>query len=89
MGFVTAVMLFVSVLIHELAHSLMAQALRHRGSADHTVSFGGVSQIATEPPSAGQEFDPVVGPVTSLALAAFFWEMEPLVSNTCARVRIA
>ena len=81
MGFVTAVMLFVSVLIHELAHSLMAQ---HYGISVPRITlflFGGVSQIAAEPPSAGQEFwISVVGPVTSLALAAFFWEMEPLVA---------
>ena len=82
MGFVTAVMLFVSVLIHELAHSLMA---RHYGISVPRITlflFGGVSQIAAEPPSAGQEFwIAVVGPVTSVALAAFFWELEPLLGG--------
>ena len=43
--------------------------------------FGGVSQIAEEPPSAGKEFwIAIVGPVISLVLAAIFWELEPLVS---------
>ncbi|MFZ0746794.1 MAG: site-2 protease family protein [Terracidiphilus sp.] len=81
MGFVTAVMLFVSVLIHELAHSLMAQ---HYGISVPRITlflFGGVSQIAAEPPGPAEEFwISVVGPVTSLALGALFWEMEPLVS---------
>lgn len=80
-GIVTSLMLFVSVLIHELAHSLVA---RHFGIPVPRITlflFGGVSQIATEPPSAGSEFwIALVGPLTSLALAAFFWELEPLFS---------
>ena len=82
MGFVTAAMLFVSVLIHELAHSLMAQRYGIPVPRITLFLFGGVSQIAAEPPSAGQEFwISIVGPVTSLALAAFFWEIEPLVAG--------
>lgn len=78
-GVVTAVMLFVSVLIHELAHSLVAQ---HYGIPVPRITlflFGGVSQIASEPPAPGEEFwIAFAGPVTSIALAAFFWEIEPL-----------
>ena len=82
MGFVTAVMLFVSVLIHELAHSLMAQRFGISVPRITLFLFGGVSQIAAEPPSAGQEFwISVVGPGMSLALAAFFWELEPLLAG--------
>jgi len=43
--------------------------------------FGGVSEIATEPPSAGAEFAmAIVGPMVSFGLAALFWEPEPLVA---------
>jgi Zn-dependent protease/CBS domain-containing protein len=79
LGITTAVMLFGSVLIHELAHSVAA---RHYGIPVPRITlflFGGVSQIASEPPSPGSEFwIAAVGPLTSLALAAFFWEIEPL-----------
>ena len=82
-GIVTAVMLFVSVLIHELAHSVVAQ---HFGIPVPRITlflFGGVSQIAAEPPDAATEFwIAMVGPLTSLALAAFCWEMEPLVATS-------
>lgn len=82
MGTVTALMLFVSVLAHELAHSVVA--LR-RGIAVPRITlflFGGLSQIATEPSNAGDEFwIAVVGPLTSFALAAFLWEVEPLVAS--------
>jgi Zn-dependent protease len=79
MGLVTAVMLFVSVLIHELGHSVLA---KHFGLSVPRITlfiFGGVSQIAAEPPSAAAEFwIAVVGPLVSFGLAALFWELEPL-----------
>jgi Zn-dependent protease/CBS domain-containing protein len=78
-GIATAIMLFVSVLVHELAHSLVAKNYGIPVPRITLFLFGGVSQIAAEPPSAGQEFwIAVVGPLTSFALAAFFWEIEPL-----------
>jgi len=78
-GLATAVMLFVSVLVHELGHSVVAQ---HFGIAVPRIVlfiFGGVSEIAGEPPSARAEFwIAIVGPLVSFVLAAFFWEIEPL-----------
>src|SRR5208283_5201588 len=52
MGGVTAVMLFVSVLLHEFGHSLVAMRYGIRVPRITLFLFGGVSQIATEPASA-------------------------------------
>ncbi len=83
MGVITAVMLFVSVLIHELAHSVVAQHFGIEVPRITLFLFGGVSQIAAEPPDPAAEFwIAVVGPLTSMALAAFCWELEPLVAGS-------
>jgi Zn-dependent protease/CBS domain-containing protein len=80
MGGVTAIMLFVSVLIHELGHSVVARRYGISVPRITLFLFGGVSQIATEPPSPGAEFwIAIIGPLVSFALAAFFWALEPFV----------
>ncbi len=73
MGLAAATLLFVSVLVHELAHSFVA--LRHGVEvvSIRLFIFGGVAQIASEPKSGRHEFlIALAGPVASMILACFF-----------------
>ena len=80
LGIVAALLLFGSVLVHELGHSLVARARGLRVEDITLFIFGGVSSIAQEATSAGDEFlVAVVGPLTSLALAGICWVVGQLV----------
>jgi Zn-dependent protease len=81
-GAVTSLMLFASVLLHELGHSVVALRYRIPVRSITLFIFGGVAQIGAEPPSAVAElFIAVAGPLVSLALAVFFYAVQPVVSG--------
>jgi Zn-dependent protease/CBS domain-containing protein len=74
MGGVSALLLFISVLLHELSHSLVAK--KEKLGVDKIVLFlfGGVSEITEEPKNAKDEFRmAIAGPLSSFALAIAFW----------------
>ena len=56
MGAVSALMLFASVLLHELGHSVAAMRYNIPVRSITLFLFGGVAQIGAEPPSAIAEF---------------------------------
>jgi Zn-dependent protease/CBS domain-containing protein len=64
------VLLYVSVLLHELSHSVVARAFRLPVKRILLYPLGGFSEIEQEPPTPGQEFlVSAAGPVLSLVLA--------------------
>ena len=74
LGVISALLLFSSVLVHELGHSLVAGARGIRVDSITLFIFGGVSNITKEASTARDEFlIAVVGPLTSLVLAGLFW----------------
>ena len=81
MGAVTAIMLFVSVLLHELGHSVIALRFKIPVRSITLFIFGGVAQLGAEPPSAKAEFLVAIGgPIVSLALAVLFTVVKPAVA---------
>jgi Zn-dependent protease len=80
-GAATVILMFGSVLLHELGHSVIALRYKIPVRSITLFVFGGVAQIGAEPPSAIAEFwIAIAGPITSFALAILFSLLQPLVS---------
>ena len=74
MGIIGAVILFISILLHELSHSLLSIRYGIRVHQIILFIFGGISDIKDETKDFKKEFKiAVVGPLTSYALSALFW----------------
>ncbi|MBI2667093.1 site-2 protease family protein, partial [Candidatus Woesearchaeota archaeon] len=74
MGFIAAALLFVSVLLHELSHSLVAKAKKIGVESITLFFFGGVAGIEREDIEPKAELlMALAGPLFSLFLAGFFY----------------
>jgi Zn-dependent protease/CBS domain-containing protein len=89
-GAITAIMLFVSVLLHELGHSVVAMHYKIPVRSITLFIFGGISQIGTEPSSAGVGFwISIAGPVVSFASALFFFLLQPFFTGVAPLMALA
>jgi len=79
-GFCTALLLFVSVLLHELGHSLVAQQLGVKVNSITLFMLGGVASVERDPPTPMGAFAvAAAGPLVSFALALLlFLSIHPL-----------
>lgn len=77
----TSLLFFASVILHELGHSIAAQGFKLKVKSVTLYMFGGSSEITSEASNPLSEFViAFIGPLTSLALAAFFYGLQRLFS---------
>ncbi|MCI0490051.1 MAG: site-2 protease family protein [Blastocatellia bacterium] len=74
LGFITTILLFISVLGHELAHALMAR-VEGLGTGNITLYiFGGLASLEGQPARPSSEFKiAVVGPAASFIIGTIFF----------------
>jgi Zn-dependent protease/CBS domain-containing protein len=87
LGAFTTVLLFASVLVHELAHSFVAKA-RGLGARSITLFiFGGVSNLSGDAREPSTEFlVAIVGPITSFVLAAISFGLANAITEPRAEL---
>ena len=74
MGIVGALGLFLSIIAHEFAHSLVARRFGMPMKGITLFIFGGVAEMEEEPPDAKAEFlMAIVGPLSSLFISGIFY----------------
>jgi Zn-dependent protease len=75
------VLLYVSVLVHELAHSVVARGYGLPVRRILLYPLGGISEIEREAPTPGREFAVAgAGPALSLVLSAIGWGLSQVVT---------
>ncbi len=90
MGIIGLIGLAASIIVHEFAHSLVARRYQMPIHGITLFVFGGVAEMAEEPTSAkGEFFMAIVGPLTSLVLAALFYASTALFPPDLAQHPVA
>ncbi len=83
------ILLYASVLVHELSHCVVARAFRLPVRRILLYPLGGYSEIEQEPPTPGQEFlVSAAGPAVSLGLAAVGYGILTFIPGGLPRVLI-
>lgn len=86
-GIGASILLFISVLAHELAHSIVG---RRRGMEINSITlfiFGGASNLESEPEEPWDEFTmTIVGPITSVIIAVIAWLLYQAIPNQSSPV---
>ncbi|GBE42357.1 putative zinc metalloprotease Rip3 [bacterium BMS3Bbin10] len=79
MGIVAVLGLFVSIVLHELAHSVVARAFGMEIKGITLWLLGGVAEMADEPPNPRAEFlMAIAGPIMSVVLGLLFFSTGAL-----------
>lgn len=85
MGLAGALGLFVSILLHELGHSVVARRFNVPMKGITLFIFGGVAEMSEEPPSAKAEFFvAIAGPIVSIVIAIVCYTAGILGGTTLA-----
>ncbi|NDJ17596.1 site-2 protease family protein [Myxacorys almedinensis] len=88
-GFATALLLFLSVLLHELGHSLVARLQGIRVESITLFFFGGIAAIEQEPKTPGKAFQvAIAGPLVSFSLFLIFGLIGFLASGDEAPLQV-
>lgn len=81
-GIAATILLFSSVLAHELTHSLIARRMGEEVRSITLFLFGGVAEISEEPKTAVRELAiALAGPVSSLVIALLFFAVWQLLTG--------
>ncbi|MFH1452434.1 MAG: site-2 protease family protein [Armatimonadota bacterium] len=81
-GIIATVLFFTSILLHELAHSYVAQKNNIKIKKITLFIFGGIASITKEPEDPGTEFKiAIAGPLLSIALGFIFYGLAKTVSQ--------
>src|ERR1700761_4667234 len=76
------ILLYLSVLVHELSHSVVARGYGLTVRRIMLLPLGGISEIDREDPTPGREFTiAAAGPALSLLLGAVGWGLSQVVST--------